>query len=106
MTGGDGDAITLAFMGYADGSTAEQAVAFEDSVLPLLQDHGAKVLFRGRRTEGQDESLPLEVHVLWFPSRAALEGYLGDDRRRALVEQYGNAFSVKQTVEVTAIDPR
>jgi hypothetical protein len=94
--------FTLAFVGYAD-RRADAAAAYEDAVLPLLADHGARIVFRGRRTAGQDEALPFEVHVLWFPSRAAYEGYLGDDRRRALRDEFGEVFTRKDAVAVDIV---
>ena len=100
MTAADGP-FTLAFVGYADEAASARASAFEDAVLPLLADHGAKVLYRGKRAEGQDPALPLEVHLLWFPHRRSLQAYLADDRRRALIEQHGEVFTAKHTVELT-----
>jgi hypothetical protein len=96
--------ITLAFVGYADRTSATAATQFEDEVLALLSDHGAKVLFRGRRREGEPEALPLEVHVLWFPRRSALDAYLDDDRRRRLLERYGDVFARKEAVQVDVVE--
>jgi hypothetical protein len=36
------DAFTLVFVGYADPRSTDRAVAFEDAVLPILADHGAR----------------------------------------------------------------
>jgi uncharacterized protein (DUF1330 family) len=96
--------FTLAFVGYTDGAV-EDAAAFEDAVLPLLADHGARVLFRGRRAEGQDSALPVEVHLLWFPSRQSFEAYLADERRQALLDRFGDVFTRKEAVVVDMIDP-
>jgi hypothetical protein len=101
---GDGT-ITLAFVGYATATLADRASAFEDDVLQLLGDHGARLLFRGRRLAGQDESLPLEVHLIVFPDRASLEAYLADDRRQRLLAKYGDVFTRKCAVEVETIEP-
>jgi hypothetical protein len=98
----DDGPFTLAFVGYAGEAASARASAFEDAVLPLLADHGAKVLYRGRRAEGQDPALPVEVHLLWFPHRRSLEAYLADDRRLALIEQHGEVFTAKHAVEVTS----
>jgi uncharacterized protein (DUF1330 family) len=96
-------AVTLAFVGHADAGCSEQATAYEDRVLELLAEHGARVLFRGRRAAGEDASLPLEVQVLWFPDRRALDAYLADPRRLALLEQFGEVFTSKQAVELGTI---
>lgn len=95
--------ITIAFVGHAAPERADAASAYEDEVLPLLADHGAQLLYRGRRAEGQDPSLPLEVHLIRFPSRAAYDGYLGDEPRRALLERHGEVFTSKVVVELDTV---
>ena len=95
--------FTLAFVGYTTDALAGQAAAFEDAVLPLLADHGARVLYRGRRVNGQDAGLPFEIHLLWFPNRSAFAAYLADERRVALLTQFGEVFTVKQVVELDPI---
>jgi uncharacterized protein (DUF1330 family) len=95
--------FTLAFVGYAAPEAAERASAYEDAVLPLLADHGARLLYRGRRTPGEDASLPLEVHLTWFPHRRALDAYMADERRRALMDAFGDVFTAKQVVEVETL---
>ena len=98
--------VTIAFVGYAGEALAGRASRYEDEVLPLLADHGATVLFRGRRRPDQDASLPHEVHVLRFPSRAALDGYLADERRARLLERHGEVFDAKHAVEVAVVTER
>jgi len=41
--------------------------------------------------------------VIWFPHRGAFASYLADDRRRALVERYGEPFTSEHVVEVETI---
>lgn len=95
--------FTLAFVGYTTDARADEAAAYEDAVLPLLADHGAQVLYRGRREPGQDAALPFEVHLLWFPHREAYSSYLADDRRAALLARFGEVFTVKHVVELEPI---
>jgi uncharacterized protein (DUF1330 family) len=95
--------FTLAFVGYADAGKADQASAYEDEVLPLLEDHGARVVYRGRRTQPGDDTLPLEVHLLRFPHRAALDAYLADPRRQALLDRYGDVFTTKHSFEIATL---
>jgi uncharacterized protein (DUF1330 family) len=97
------EAFTLVFLGYAS-ERRDDAALYEDAVLPLLADHGAKVLFRGRRRASEDAELPYEVHVLWFPSRASYDTYLADDRRRALLDRFGGVFARKEAVGVDVIE--
>lgn len=42
MTADREDAFTLVFVGYADPRSTDRAVAFEDAVLPILADDGAR----------------------------------------------------------------
>jgi hypothetical protein len=98
--------FTLAFVGYTTDELADRAAAYEDAVLPLLADHGAQVTYRGRRVAGEDDSLPFEVHLLWFPNRAAFAAYLADDQRAVQLARFGEVFTAKQVVELDAITPR
>jgi uncharacterized protein (DUF1330 family) len=95
--------FTLAFVGHADPEAGERASAYEDRVLPLLAEHGARLLYRGKRVAGQDPSLPLEVHLIRFPHRRALDAYLADPRRQTLIEEFGEVFTDKQVVELDPI---
>jgi hypothetical protein len=95
--------FTLAFVGYADADRADRASAFEDEVLALLADHGARVVYRGRRAAHEDAALPLEVHLLWFPHRASLDAYLVDPRRQALLTTYGEVFTAKHAFEIDTL---
>ncbi len=92
--------VTIAFVGHAEADRADAASAYEDDVLPLLVDHGADLLYRGRRADGQDPSLPLEVHLIRFPGRGAYEAFLADERRRALSDRHGDVFASKIVVEL------
>lgn len=98
--------ITLAFVGYAAAGTADRAAAYEDEVLRLLEDHGARLLYRGRRRRDQDDSLPLEVQLIWFPSRGKLDAFVADERRQRLLLEYGDVFTAKHSVELDSIEPQ
>jgi uncharacterized protein (DUF1330 family) len=103
MTTDSSQPITLVFLGHTSATLADRAAAYEDAVLALLADHGARVVYRGRRLDDQDPTLPFEVHVLWFPNRAAFDAYLADERRAALLRQFGEVFTSKTVVEVATI---
>jgi uncharacterized protein (DUF1330 family) len=98
--------VTIAFIGHADPECVDAASAYEDAVLPLLAEHGADLRYRGRRKDGQDESLPVEVHLIRFPDRPAYEAFLADPRRRALLEQHGEVFTSKVVVELDTLVER
>jgi uncharacterized protein (DUF1330 family) len=95
--------FTIAFIGHADPDRVDAAAAYEDAVLALLPDHGARVVYRGRRASHEDPSLPAEVHLLWFPSRTAFEAYLADPRRHALMAGHGEVFTDKTVVELDEV---
>lgn len=94
--------FTLVFIGHAEPGLEAQASAYEDRVLPLLADHGARLLFRGRRT-ADDPELPLEVHLTRFPHRRAFDAYMADVRRLALLDEFGDVFTRKQVIEVETV---
>jgi hypothetical protein len=50
--------------------------AYEAEVLPLLAEHGGVLQ---RRLRSADAAA--EVHLVWFPSDQAFEGYQADPRR-------------------------
>ena len=104
MTAARPDAVTLVFIGHADPDQEARAAAYEDAVLPLVAAHGGQVVERCRRRPGEDPSLPFEVHVIRFPDRGAYEAYLADDRRSALLAEFGDVFTSKQVTEVDPID--
>jgi uncharacterized protein (DUF1330 family) len=99
-----GEAFTIGFVGRADPAHAGQARAYEDAVLPLLADHGAKLLYRGVGTEGrEDAAQPIEIQLIWFPNRAAYMAYIGDERRLDLLTRYGDVFTEKMIVDLETI---
>ncbi len=97
------DPFTLVFIGHADPELAARASAYEDRVLPLLADHGAELQFRGVRAAGEEPTAPLEVHVTRFPHRRAFDAYMADERRLALLDEFGEVFTSKQVVEIDPV---
>jgi uncharacterized protein (DUF1330 family) len=93
--------VMLCVLLWANDGERERLVAYEDAVLALLADHGGRVLQRLRTPGGSDE--PLEIHVLEFPSEAALEAYMQDDRRVALADDRTRAIARTDVLRVTSI---
>ena len=56
--------------------------AYEDAVLPLLADHGGRLVSRHTVAPRQAGD-PLEVQMIELHDRAALDAYLVDPRRLA-----------------------
>ena len=97
----DDDPITLSVLLWARPGSQDRLVEYEDQVLRLVADHGGEVLYRARSREGSERlDQPFEVHLIRFPSRAASERYLGDDRRTALGAQREAAIARTEVVEV------
>ena len=103
--------VTIAFVGHATPDRVDAASAYEDDVLPLLADHGAELLYRGRRAEHEDSALPLEVHLSGSRPQA-YDAFLTDDRRHALLAEHGEVFTeqggrrARHRTEAAAAEPQ
>jgi hypothetical protein len=93
--------LTLCVLLWARPGEAAALVAYEDDVLALLDDHGATLLQRVR-SDGTDDQ-PLEVQILRFPSQAALDAYLADDRRTALADRRDRAIARTEIIPVDLV---
>ena len=100
-TGSDG--VVIGFFGDADARSTGHARAFEDEVLALIPRHGGRVLFRGTRQIEEPDTLPAEVHLIWFPSEVALSAYLADDDRAELLARHGEVFRKKVSVRLDVL---
>ena len=70
------DVVVLLY-GTGEGEIGE----FEREAMPIAREHGAKLVSAFRpEPGGGSASMPDEVHVLRFPSRAALAAYRDDER--------------------------
>jgi uncharacterized protein (DUF1330 family) len=76
--------LLLCVLLSATPGNARGLAFYEDEVLSLLPAHGARVVQRLRMTNPAEGMC--EVHVLEFPSRAALDAYLADPARVALAD--------------------
>ncbi len=83
-------ALTLCVMLWSHDGQDDALTAYEDEVLALLGDHGARLLSRVRRTGGEG---PLEVQVIELPDEAALQSYLVDPRRTASADARDRAIA-------------
>jgi uncharacterized protein (DUF1330 family) len=85
--------VTLCVLLWARPGGEEALTSYEDQVLGLLPDHGARVLDRGA---------PTEVQLLEFPSAAAVDAYMKDPRRTALAADRDAAIV---RTEVLTLEP-
>lgn len=95
--------FVLGFVGFTAPGETDNAAAYEDAVLPILEEHGARVLYRGRRADDEDATLPAEIHLIWFPDSAAFDAFLADDRRQAAISRFGNVFSRAHVVRLDTV---
>ena len=92
--------LWIGFVGYCNPTMTHAASAYEDAVLALLPHHGGRVAVRARRHHAQPTSLPAELHVLWFPNRAAFDSFIEDPQRHDLQARFGEVFTDKIVVEL------
>jgi uncharacterized protein (DUF1330 family) len=83
--------IHMCVLLWAKHGAEEALFAYEDTVLGLMGDYGARVLQR-MRTDGANDA-PLEIQILEFPSQDALDGYMQDKRRTALADERDAAIA-------------
>ena len=97
-------ALTLCVLLWPHEGHEAELVAYEDRALPLVADHGGRVLQRVRAA-GADPSgaQPFEVHVIEFPSPTALDAYLADDRRAALADHRDRAIARTELLPVDVV---
>jgi uncharacterized protein (DUF1330 family) len=73
--------------------------AYEDAVLALLGEHGARLVAREHIGRTSDED-PSEVQIIELEDDAALEAYLSDPRRLALEGDRASAIARTQVLRV------
>jgi uncharacterized protein (DUF1330 family) len=90
--------LTLCVLLWPQVGQEAGLVEYEDRVLRLLPDHGGRVLQRARTSGSADG--PLEVQLLEFPSEAALDAFMHDDRRTRLSAQRDQSIARTQVLRV------
>jgi uncharacterized protein (DUF1330 family) len=85
--------VTLCVLLWARPGQENALTSYEDQVLALLPDHGARVLDRGA---------PTEVQRLEFPSAAAIDAYMKDPRRTALAADRDAAIARTETYPLSS----
>lgn len=93
--------MNLCVLLWAKPGAEAALVSYEDRVLELLGDHGARVLQRVRG-DGANGG-PLEVHVLEFASQVALDNYMEDGRRMALAGEHEAAIARTEVLRVDLV---
>ncbi len=93
--------VNMCALLWAHHGAEADLVAYEDEVLELLPDHGARLISRAR-TAGLDGE-PYEIQLIEFPSEDALADYVADERRMAMADQREAAVSRTELMRVDFI---
>jgi len=92
-------AVELCVLLWARPGHDDELVAYEDRVLALVPAHGGRVLQRARSSG--EAGHPLEVQFYSFPSEAAMQAYLADDRRVALAAERDRVVARTELIRVS-----
>jgi uncharacterized protein (DUF1330 family) len=99
--GADGP-IVLCVLLWPHEDQADALIAYEDAVLPLVAEHGGRVVQRVRARETEEatagDDAPLEIQILEFPSQTALEAYMVNPRRAILIRQRDVAIARTEVI--------
>lgn len=96
-------AVTLCCLLWAHEDHDAALHAYEDTVLPLLAEHGALLL--QRLVGGHESGDPTEIHVIQFPTEAAFDAYMADPKRTALAAARDQAIERTQIILVDPVPP-
>jgi uncharacterized protein (DUF1330 family) len=90
--------LTLCVLLWAAPGQDEALVAYEDEVLALLRDHGARLVQRVRRVDDTDG--PLEVQIIELPDEQALADFMADPRRVASADVRDRVIARTEIIRV------
>ena len=93
--------LTLCVLLWARPGAEDGLIAYEDKVLDLVPGHGGHVLQRARGSGAGGQ--PLEIQLLEFPSAAALDAYMTDDRRTSLAAERDRVIARTDVVQVQLV---
>ncbi|MCW2749174.1 MAG: hypothetical protein JWR83_284 [Aeromicrobium sp.] len=93
--------VVLCVLLWPTPGNAEALVAYEDEVLALLGDHGARVVQRVRRVDDSDG--PLEVQIIELPDELALSGFMADPRRVASADVRDRVIARTEIIRVADV---
>jgi len=93
--------LTLCVLLWARPGAEDGLIAYENKVLDLVPGHGGRVLQRARG--GGADGQPLEIQLLEFPSAAALDAYMKDDRRTSLAAERDRVIARTDVIQVQLV---
>jgi uncharacterized protein (DUF1330 family) len=93
--------LTLCVLLWARPGAEDRLIAYENKVLDLVPGHGGRVLQRARGSGADGQ--PLEIQLLEFPSAAALDAYMTDDRRTSLAAERDRVIARTDVIQVQLV---
>ncbi|MCW2801123.1 MAG: hypothetical protein JWQ70_2595 [Aeromicrobium sp.] len=93
--------LTLCVLLWSTPGNDEALASYEDEVLALLGDHGARVVQRVRRVDDTDG--PLEVQIIELPDEQALAEFMADPRRVASADVRDRVIGRTEIIRVAEI---
>jgi len=98
-------ALTLFY--YLNEGMETDFLKFEESVLPLLEKHNGRLLYRIRPPKESfiyppGDELPYEVHVVTFGSKQDFLEYKNDPERQKYIELGSRAIKKIRMIAATA----
>lgn len=93
--------LTLCVLLWARPGAEDGLIAYENKVLDLVPGHGGRVLQRARGSGADGQ--PLEIQLLEFPSAAALDAYMTDDRRTSLAAERDQVIARTDVIQVQLV---
>jgi uncharacterized protein (DUF1330 family) len=93
--------VTLCVLLWPTPGNDDALVAYEDEVLALLGDHGARVVQRVRKVDDGDG--PLEVQIIELPDEDALAGFMSDPRRVASADVRDRVIARTEIIRVADV---
>lgn len=93
--------LTLCVLLWARPGAEDGLIAYENKVLDLVPVHGGRVLQRARGSGADGQ--PLEIQLLEFPSAAALDAYMTDDRRTSLAAERDRVIARTDVIQVQLV---
>ncbi|MDX6275922.1 MAG: hypothetical protein QOJ72_50 [Nocardioidaceae bacterium] len=93
--------LTLCVLLWATPGNEEALSAYEDEVLALLGDHGARVIQRVRNVQAGDG--PYEVQVIELPGEQALDEFMTDPRRVASADVRDRVVARTEIIRVAQV---
>lgn len=93
--------LTLCVLLWARPGAEDGLIAYENEVLDLVPVPGGRVLQRARGSGADGQ--PLEIQLLEFPSAAALDAYMTDDRRTSLAAERDRVIARTDVIQVQLV---